>query len=131
MFEKCHFTFLLVKKAHHFIGHQGVPNTLPHLRSEYWVLKGRRFVQKILKKCVICRKVQGPFYSVPPSPELPEFRVVRNRPFRGTGIDFVGPFWCQETIGKKYKAWLIMFTCGSTRAIHIEASSIGWLLGRF
>ena len=119
--EMCAFTTLLVRKAHHHIGHQGVPHTLAHIRSEFWILQGRRFVQKILSKCVFCRKVQGPFYSVPPSPSLPEFRVVRSRPFYGTGIDYLGPFYCREKKAKQYKAWYILFTCGSTRAIHLEA----------
>lgn len=119
--ESCVLSELLVKKAHERVGHQGVPNTLASLRSEYWVLKGRRFVQKILHKCVICRKVQGPFYSVPPSPALPEFRVVRSRPWRGTGLDYLGHFWLKEETGPKYKAWFILYTCGATRAIHLEA----------
>ena len=119
--EMCIFSTLLVRKAHEHIGHQGVPHTLSHLRSEFWILKGRRFVQKILSKCIFCRKVQGPHYSVPPPPSLPEFRVVRSRPFYGTGVDYLGHFFCKERTGKRYKVWLIMFTCGSTRGIHLEA----------
>lgn len=120
-FENCKFTELLVEKAHVHCGHQGVPHTLAHLRSEFWVIRGRSFVQKYIHKCVACRKVQGPFYSVPSSPSLPEFRVVKSRPFRGTGLDYLGPFWCREGKGKKYKAWFILYTCGATRAIHLEA----------
>ena len=119
--EMCSFSKLLVKKAHQEVGHAGVPDTLSHLRLEFWILQGRRFVQKILKNCVICKKVQGPTFSIPPSPALPEFRVVRNRPFFGTGLDYLGHFWCREGRGKKYKVWYILFTCGSTRAIHLEA----------
>ena len=117
----CEFTRLLVKKRHVDIAHQGVPNTLANLRSEFWILKGRSFVQKVLKTCVICKKVQGPFFSVPAEPELPEFRVIRSRPFTATGCDYLGHFWCKELKGSKYKVWYIMFTCGSTRAIHLEA----------
>ena len=121
VFENCKFVEMLVKKAHEHCGHQGVPNTLAYLRSEFWILQGRRFVQKILHKCVTCRKVQGPFYSVPPAPSLPEFRVVKSRPWRGTGLDYLGHFWCKDEKGPKFKAWLILYTCGVTRAIHLEA----------
>ena len=120
-FENCKFSELLVEKAHVHCGHQGVPNTLAYLRSEFWILKGRRFVQKLIHKCVPCRKVQGPFYSESPFPALPEFRVVKSRPWRGTGIDYFGHFWCKEEKGKKYKVWMIMYTCGATRAVHFEA----------
>ena len=100
----------------------GVPDTLSNLRSEFWILKGRSFVQRIIKKCVVCQKIQGSRYSVPPSPSLPEFRVVRDKPFAGTGVDYLGPFKCKDTPrGKVYKAWYVSFVCGSTRAIHVEA----------
>ena len=118
----CEFTKKLVLKRHDRLGHHGVPDTLASLRSEFWILRGRRFVKKILKKCVTCRLVQGTPYSVPPEPPLPEFRVARNKPFSGTGVDYLGPFNCRDTLkGKVYKAWYISFVCGSTRAIHIEA----------
>ena len=120
-FENCKFVEMLVNKAHEHCGHQGVPNTLAYLRSEFWILQGRRFVQKILHKCVTCCKVQGPFYSVPPAPPLPEFRVLKSRPWRGTGLDYLGHFWCKDEKGSKFKAWLILYTCGVTRAIHLEA----------
>ena len=120
--ETCQFSRLLVKFRHHEIGHQGVPDTLSNIRSEYWLLQGRRFVQKILKKCVVCKKTQGPCYSVPPSDSLPEFRTIRDKPFSGCGVDFVGPFRCRDSPGEKsYKAWYLSFVCGSTRAIHVEA----------
>ena len=120
--ETCQFSRLLVKFRHHEIGHQGVPDTLSNIRSEYWILQGRRFVQKILKKCVICKKIQGPCYSVPPSDSLPEFRAIRDKPFSGCGVDFIGPFRCRDTPkGKSYKVWYLSFVCGSTRAIHVEA----------
>ena len=119
--EMCPFTELLIRKIHVNSGHQGVPHVLSILRNEFWVLQGRRTVQKILHKCVICKKVQGNFYSEPPSPALPEFRVVKSRPFRGTGLDYLGHFWVKDEKGPKYKVWFIQFTCGSTRAVHLEA----------
>ena len=97
-----------------------IPYVLSKLRGEFWILNGRRCVQKVLHKC-ICKKVQGNFYSVPPSPPLPEFRVVQSRPFRGTGLDYLGHFWVKDGTGPRYKAWYIQFTCGSTRAVHLEA----------
>ena len=120
----CDFTEKLVQKRHEALGHAGVPETLSNLRSEFWILRGRRCVQKVLKKCVNCKKVSGKNFSVPKSPCLPSFRVVRPvKPFAGVGLDFLGPFYCRETPkSKPYKTWYILFTCGSTRAIHLEAT---------
>lgn len=120
--EDCSFTKKLVLKRHYDLGHAGVPDTLSNIRSEFWLLQGRSFVQRILRHCVMCKKVSGPTYSAAPSPSLPEFRVTRDKPFAGTGVDYLGPFWVKDSPrGKKYKAWYLSFVCGSTRAIHIEA----------
>ena len=121
-FEDCMFTKLLVLDRHEKLAHVGTPNVLANLRSEFWLLKGRSFINKIIKKCVTCRKTAGGFYSKPSEPALPQFRVCRNKPFSGVGVDYFGPFYCRDSPkGKKFKAWMVTFSCGSTRAIHIEA----------
>ena len=122
VWEICQFSRLLVKFKHHEIGHQGVPDTLSNIRAEFWILQGRRFVQKVLKKCIICRMSHGPRYSESPSDALPEFRTVRDNPFSGCGVDFLGPFRCKDKPrSKSYKVWYLSFVCGSTRAVHVEA----------
>ena len=119
--EACSFTRLLVIKAHQEMGHAGVPSTLSHIRNEFWLPKGRNFVRRILKECFQCKKVQGPPFSTPTAPPLPAFRVVQTRPFDNVGLDYLGPFRCKENKGPKYKVWYILYTCGSTRAVHLEA----------
>ena len=121
-YEECMFTKLLVLDRHEKLAHAGTPNVLANLRSEFWLLKGRSFINKIIRKCVTCRKTGGAFYSKPAEPALPKFRVCRNKPFSGVGVDYVGPFYCRDTPkGKKFKAWMVTFSCGNTRAVHIEA----------
>jgi hypothetical protein len=120
--EECMFTKMLVLNKHEKLAHSGTPSVLANLRSEFWILRGKSFVNKIIKKCVICNRHGGAFYSKPREPALPEFRVVRTKPFAGTGVDFIGPFKCRDTSkGKTFKAWYVTFACGNTRAIHIEA----------
>ena len=121
-FEDCLFTKMLVLDRHEKLAHAGTPNVLSNLRSEFWILKGRVFVKKIIKKCVPCNRHDAVPFSKPPEPALPEFRVVRNKPFAGTGVDYIGPFKCRDTPkGKVFKAWYLTFVCGSTRAVHVEA----------
>ena len=121
-YEECMFTKMLVLDRHEKLAHSGTPSVLANLRSEFWILKGKSFVNKIIKRCVTCNKHGGAFYSKPPEPALPSFRVVRSKPFAGTGIDFIGPFYCRDTPkGKKFKSWFVTFSCGSTRAVHVEA----------
>ena len=121
-YEECTFSKMLVLDRHEKLAHSGTPSVLANLRSEFWILRGKSFVNKIIKKCVTCNRHGGAFYSKPPEPALPEFRVVRSKPFAGTGIDFVGPFKCKDTPkGKSFKAWYVTFACGNTRAVHVEA----------
>ena len=121
--KMCAFTKMLIQKAHRDIGHAGVPQTLAHLRSEFWILQGRRQVQKILRKCVNCRKFQGKPYPTPPMPSLPDFRVRQSRCFCDVGLDFVGHVFTKEMgVEKKNKSYVVVFTCASSRAVHLEAT---------
>ena len=60
---------------------------------------------------------QGPF------PDLPQFRVDDSPPFTYTGLDFAGPLYVHESsadISKATKIYVLLFTCASTRAVHLE-----------
>ena len=66
-----------------------------------------------------------PYSSVMP-PDLPSFRVSKDPPFTYTGIDFTGPMYLREALAQDAntsKAYICLFTCCSTRAIHLEMST--------
>ena len=118
------FTDLLIRDRHITIGHAGTPQTLAHLRSEYWILQGRKSVQKVLRRCVRCRKVDGNCYSLPSHPPLPDFRTQRNRPYSFTGLDYMGPFTIKDPGAENFvsKVYVLMLTCTSSRSVHLEAT---------
>lgn len=116
--KKHHLTTLIVKDAHQRVMHNGEKQTLTELRSAYWLIRGRQFVRKLIRHCLICRKQEGrPFQSVPPPP-LPEHRVQQSRPFQHTGVDFAGPLYVKQS--EKPKVWLCLYTCCVTRAVHLD-----------
>ena len=95
------------------------------MRSEYWVVKGRQAVKEVVRKCVICKKVERKCYSTPPAPPLPSFRVSEGLGFTSVGIDHAGPVFVKniyESDGTMYKTYITVFTCSITRAIHLELS---------
>lgn len=47
---------LLVREEHENSNHAGVQITLGRLRERFWIVKGRRVVQEVVKKCVDCRR---------------------------------------------------------------------------
>ena len=87
---------LIVRYMHQKVLHGGVRETLTQLRQTYWIPKGRQLVRNELKRCVICRKVEGPPFRSVNSPPLPELRVKANHPFQVTGVDYAGPLYIRN-----------------------------------
>ena len=116
------FVKMLVTDVHHRMKHGGVNSTLVALRGHYWILRGRLVVKSIIRSCVICKKLEGPPYCSQPSPDLPTCRVSDDPPFSHTGLDFAGPIYFSELNngGSLSKGYICLFTCASTRAIHLE-----------
>ena len=84
--------------------------------------KGRQVVKKILKECVTCKRVQGKPFRAPPTPTaaLPNYRVKEARPFSKVGIDFAGPLFVKFHTVEMVKAYIALFTCCVTRAVHLD-----------
>ena len=117
------FVDLLIRHFHtQLVKHNGVSDTLTSLRERYWILRGRQTVKRVIRSCTICLRHEGLPYSYPTPPHLPGDRVSDDPPFAHTGIDFAGPlivYQC-EGDGNQLKAYICLFTCASTRAVHLE-----------
>ena len=50
---------------------------------------------------------------------LPKSRVSKSVPFSKTGLDYLGPLYIKTEKDAK-KVWVCLFTCISTRAVHLE-----------
>ena len=50
-----HFTKLLIQYVHERLIHAGASHTLGSLCQEYWIVKGRVEVKKVLSCCLVCR----------------------------------------------------------------------------
>ena len=123
--KKHYFTHFIILDCHEKVFHNKVNETLTQLRSEYWVVKGRQAVKEVVGRCVICKKLEGKCYSTPPAPPSSSFRVSEDLGFTSVGIDHAGPVFVKninESDGTMYKAYITVFTCTSTRAIHLELS---------
>ena len=115
----------MIKDVHHRIKHSGVRDTLTTLRESYWILRGREATKRIIKQCIICRKFDGVPFKPQPTPDLPDMRVADAPPFTFTGLDFAGPLYITSSKEGQsneisQKAYICLYTCASTRAIHLE-----------
>nr|XP_023661387.1 uncharacterized protein LOC111840623 [Paramormyrops kingsleyae] len=119
-----HIATLIVRHYHNRVAHQGRHITEGAIRAEgFWILGGKRLISAVIHKCVICRKLRGRLESQKMA-DLPEDRVTPEPPFTSVGIDVFGPWsvMTRRTRGGSAdnKRWAVLFTCLSTRAVHIE-----------
>ena len=59
-------------------------------------------------------------YGAPTTSILPEFRTEVSCPFQYVGVDFAGPLKCMVGKTKEEKAYVLIFTCATLRAVHLE-----------
>jgi len=115
---------LIVRFYHDKIQHQGRHFTSGAVRTNgYWIVGGKRLISSIIHKCVTCRKLRRPTEHQKMA-DLPKDRLQPYPPFTSVGIDTFGP-WSVVTRRTRggaanSKRWAIIFTCMSTRGVHIE-----------
>lgn len=115
-------TNLIISKYHKELLHCGAEQLLYSLRENYWPINGRNLVRKTIRNCTICFKakpsIKHPFMS-----DLPSARLKAVYPFYNTGLDYAGPVLIKDkrTRGAKlHKAYICVFVCLATRAMHLE-----------
>lgn len=115
-------TRLIYKYCHPRMLHCGPQALLAEVRRTYWPTRSRAIARSVVRQCVICKRA-SPTFGQPVKGLLPMQRVQHSRPFTTTGVDFAGPLTISSGVrgrpGKK--AWIAIFVCFSTRAVHIEA----------
>ena len=115
------FVRLLIKHVHVRNLHSGVRDTLLCLREKYWVIKGWQVVRSVVKLCVPCKKHEGLPYNTAMPPDLASARVSDDLPFSHVGLDFAGPIFAKDQSGQsERKVYICLFTCASTRGLHLE-----------
>ena len=114
-----HYVTLLIQECHEKIFHNGTRETLNAIRQRFWIPRGREAVKKLIRRCFICRKLEGLPFKTVFCPNLPLCRVDDSPPFTHTGLDFAGPLMLKNGTNIK-KHYVCLFTCMATRAIHLE-----------
>ena len=121
---KHHVTTLLIRHHHEAVQHQGRHFTEGAVRaSGLWIVGAKRSISSVIHKCVTCRKLRGRTEQQIMA-DLPAKRLQSDPPFSFVRLDVFG-LWDVTTCRTKggqanSKRWAVLFTCMSTRAIHIE-----------
>lgn len=119
------FTYKLIEYIHSQYCHTGHNTTHYLILQRFWILSAKRVIRKCLSKCIKCFKTQ-PKSLEPYMSDLPVYRVNQVKPFSIVGVDFGGPFRIklgQHRGAKMDKAYLCLFVCLATKAVHLEVVS--------
>jgi hypothetical protein len=95
--------------------HLGVPTLMAHVRVHHLFLGLRAVARSIVAHCLDCRRRYARPMN-PPAGLLPFERVTGGDAFRFVGADFLGPI----LLPGGGKRWVLLFTCISSRAVHLE-----------
>ena len=115
-----HVTSLIIGHYHKTIQHQGRAMTINEIRSNgVWIIGCSSAVAAHIHRCVKCRRMRGRV-SEQKMANLPQDRVEPSPPITFSGMDCFGPFLIKEG-RKQLKGYGLLFTCMSSRAVHLEA----------
>ena len=120
--KKCVISKRIIEYYHKKVQHCGRTSTINSIRQNgYWVITGNNLVRSVIHQCVKCRILRGKLGEQQMS-ELPIERFSTEGPFVYTGLDMFGPFHIKEG-RKEHKRFVALFTCLSSRAIHLESTN--------
>ena len=116
------FVKLIIKKYHVKFHHGNNDTVINEIRQKLWVTKLRATLKSVVNNCQFCR-VKRALPQQPRMGNLPRARLAHHhRPFSYCGMDYFGPM--TVTIGRRHeKRWGVLFTCLTTRAVHIELAA--------
>ncbi|XP_065095607.1 uncharacterized protein LOC135717444 [Ochlerotatus camptorhynchus] len=122
--DKHQVTRTLVRKLHEEHLHVGQRGLLSIVRERFWPVNAKSLIKKTIVTCYACCR-NNPRPSSQYMGDLPDYRITPSPVFANTGVDYAGPVILKEA-GRKtvqYKAYIAVFICLATKAIHLELVS--------
>ena len=110
----------VVERAHLATLNGGVAMSMAKVRGRFWIPKLRRLVKQARNACYGCARFRAQAYEKPPPGKLPTTRTQGSTPFEVIGIDFAGPIRYRTKGKAERKAYLVLYGCSLTRAVHLE-----------
>ena len=93
------------------------------IRHDYWIPRLRQLTKKVINGCFGCKKFQANTFESPLPGNLSIDRTMGSIPFRVLGVDYAGPILYRCSKKRDGKAYILLFDCSLTRAIHLELLS--------
>ena len=102
--------------------HAGVSTLMALLRQKFWIIHSKSLIKLIIRKCTSCIRFNGNTLKQIMG-NFPISRVNPSPPFYKTAVDYAGPYNLltrRHRGAKTYKAYIALFVCQVTKAIHLE-----------
>ncbi|CAH2102800.1 unnamed protein product [Euphydryas editha] len=117
--SKDKITRLIIEEFHCRFNHGNHATVMNEIRQRFWVLGLRSAIKAVQHQCQWCKTKKARPQEIPTG-NLPIERLMHgNPPFTCIGVDYFGPMTI--TVGRRHeKRWGALFTCLTTRAVHIE-----------
>ena len=103
--------------------HLGTAGTMAEVRNDWWIPHLRAKVKKVVNDCNTCKVFRVKPYGNTVTADMPKFRTEAGKPFETTGIDFAGPLHCKVSKKEQGTCYILIFTCATTRAVHLEVTN--------
>ena len=112
-------TRIIIDWFHRRNGHVGPDHVLSLIREHYWIVNGLTVTKSVLGRCFFCC-VKRAMHQFPIMADLPVARAAFGEPpFANCGLDLFGYVLIKQ--GRKHlKRWVVLFTCLTVRAVHLE-----------
>ena len=110
---------LLIHHYHQKAAHANTETVYNEMLQEFYIFRLRSRIKMITRRCQFCR-IRKAIPSDPSFGILPFGRVAHHtRPFTFCGLDYFGPI--VVSVGRRTeKRYVALFTCLTTRALHLE-----------
>ena len=114
-----HRVAMLIIRDLHNSCHLGQEWLISLVRRKYWITHIRKIVKTVARGCVVCKRR----FALPDCQKMADLPVARvdrcHPPFYSVGLDCFGPYMVKYGRGN-IKRYGCIFTCMTTRAVHIE-----------
>ena len=96
--------------------------TLSRVRSLFWIPHLRYLSKSVIRNCYGCKKFRSLSYSLKPG-ALSKDRTEKCFPFEVIGTNYAGPIYYKTKKKSELNAYILLFSCSVTIALHIELVS--------
>ena len=115
-----HYFITIIFAAHKNSLHGGVLMTMTIVRTTFWITFLRQLTKSIIRNCYGCKRYCAVSYPQPKPGPLPKHRSEAAMPFQVIDTDYVGRIYYRTKSIKESKAYILIFSCNQSRAVHLE-----------